>query len=464
MQTLRQNPGSVTVTGPLSLTQPSKGLLRAFSALRHRNFRLFWFGQLISLIGTWMQSIGQAWLVLTLTHSAWLLGIVGALQFLPVLLLSLFGGVLADRLPKRRVLLFTQSFAMLQAFTLWILVATGVVQIWHILVLATLLGLTNSIDMPTRQAFVVEMVGREELPNAIALNSSLFNMARIVGPGLGGLIIAWLGEAPLFLMNGLSFIAVIFGLALIDMRRLHALVQRPGKAENAPRQSTMQSLREGLDYVFHTPAVFLIIALVGLISLFGINFNVILPLFADDVLHSGAEGFGFISAAFGVGSLFSALWLAWGNRKPSIQRLLIGATAFCVIEAFFALSHLYLLSLVLIAGVGFAQIVFSAIANTTLQTMAPDYLRGRVMSVYMLVFAGSVPFGNLLTGGLAHLVGAPIALLLEAIISFIVAIVGWIYRHPAEKNLAEFTEQTRLAEQTELAKKAELAELAEEHK
>src|SRR5579863_1562471 len=201
--------------------QQVNGLLRTFIALRHRNFRLFWFGQMISLIGTWMQSIVQAWLVLELTHSAWLLGIVGALQFLPVLILSLFGGVLADRLPKRTVLLFTQSSAMIQATVLWLLVATGEVRIWHVLVLASLLGLTNALDMPTRQAFVVEMVGREDLPNAIALNSSLFNMARVVGPGIGGLIIAVLGVAPLFLLNAISFIAVIVGLALIDMRGLH---------------------------------------------------------------------------------------------------------------------------------------------------------------------------------------------------------------------------------------------------
>ena len=189
--------------------QQARGLLRAFIALRHRNFRLFWFGQLVSLIGTWMQSIGQSWLVLELTHNALLLGVVGALQFLPVLLFTLFGGVLADRWPKRTVLLFTQSSAMIQAIILWILVATGSVQIWHIFVLATLLGLTNSIDMPTRQAFVVEMVGREDLTNAVALNSSLFNMARVIGPGIGGLIIAVLGVAPLFLLNGLSFISVL---------------------------------------------------------------------------------------------------------------------------------------------------------------------------------------------------------------------------------------------------------------
>jgi MFS family permease len=417
--------------------QQVKGLLRTFVALRHRNFRLFWFGQLISLTGTWMQSIGQAWLVLELTHSAWLLGVVGALQFLPVMLLSLFGGVLADRLPKRKVLLFTQSFAMLQAAILWILVAKGQVQIWEVLVLASLLGLTNSIDMPTRQAFVAELVGREDLPNAIALNSSLFNMARIVGPGLGGIIIAWLGVAPLFLLNAISFIAVIVGLALIKLNELYAQVKRSTSKGEAPKQSTLQSLREGLAYVVRTPSVLLIIAVIGIISLFGINFNVILPLFATDVLHSGALGFGFLSAAFGLGSLLSALWLAWGNRRPSIQHLLTGALAFCVLEIFFALSHLYVLSLILIAAVGFAQIVFSATANTALQTVTPDYLRGRVMSVYMVVFAGSVPLGNLFTGGLAHLYGAPIALLVGAGLSLIAAIVGWILRSPAEKSLAE---------------------------
>jgi MFS family permease len=417
--------------------QQVKGLLRTFLALRHRNFRLFWFGQLISLIGTWMQSIGQAWLVLELTHSAWLLGVVGALQFLPVMLLSLFGGVLADRLPKRKVLLFTQSFAMLQAVLLWALVASGQVQIWHVLVLAALLGLTNSIDMPTRQAFVVEMVGREDLTNAVALNSSLFNMARIVGPGIGGLIIAWLGVAPLFLLNAISFIAVIIGLALIDMNHLYALATRPNVRLDTVKQSTLQSLREGLSYVIHTPSVLLITAVVGVISLFGINFNVILPLFARDVLHAGPEGFGFISAAFGLGSLFSALWLAWGNNKPSIRQLLIGALAFCVLEILFAISHMYVLSLVLIAAVGFSQIAFSATANTTLQTVSPDHLRGRVMSVYMLVFAGTVPLGNLFTGGIAHLFSAPISLLLGGGLSLIAAIVGWILRKPAEKSLAE---------------------------
>src|SRR6266699_5480877 len=394
MKTLAHDHEEHPVPELVNEQQQVKGLLRTFVALRHRNFRLFWFGQLISLVGTWMQTTAQAWLVLELTHSAWLLGVVGALQFLPVRFLYLFGGVLAHRLPKRTVLLFTQSSAMLQAVILWVLVATGHVQIWQVLLLASLLGLTNSLDMPTRQAFVVEMVGREDLPNAVALNSSLFNMARIVGPSLGGLIIAGLGVAPLFLLNAISFIPVIIGIALIDMKQLHALVKHSDLVKDAPGKGTLQSLREGLAYVAHTPSILLIIAVVGVVSLFGINFNVVLPLFATDVLHVGPQGFGFISSAFGLGSLISALWLAWSNHKPSIHYLLLSGFAFCILEGAFALSHLFALSLILIAAVGFAQIAFSATANTTLQTVAPDHLRGRVMSVYMLLFAGSVPFGN----------------------------------------------------------------------
>ena len=435
--TTLSRPGEGQIVPHLEKEQQVNGLLRTFIALRHRNFRLFWFGQLISLIGTWMQSIGQAWLVLQLTHSAWLLGVVGALQFLPVMLLSLFGGVLADRFPKRRVLVFTQSFAMLQAAVLWILVASGSIQVWEVLVLASLLGFTNSFDMPTRQAFVVEMVGREDLPNAVALNSSIFNMARVIGPGLGGLIIAFVGIAPLFFLNAISFVPVIIGLALIRMSELHAIAKPSDMSDVKSKQGTLQSLREGLEYVVHTPSVLLIIAVIGIISLFGINFNVILPLFATDVLNSGAAGFGFLSAAFGLGALFSALWLAWGNRKPSVKYVLVAALIFSVLEILFALTHFYLLSLVLIAAVGFAMIAFSANSNTALQTVSPDHLRGRVMSVYMVVFAGSVPFGNLFTGGLAHVYGASIALLVGGCLSLITAIVGWMLRSPAEKNLAE---------------------------
>ena len=407
-----------------------KGLLRAFTSLRQRNFRLFWSGQMISLMGTRMQTIGQAWLVLELTHSGWQLGLVGALQSLPVLLFSIFGGVFVDRWPKRRVLLATQSAAMIQALLLWALIATGTVQLWHIYVLALLLGLTNCLYMPASRAFVVEMVGREDLPNAVALNSSLSSLARIVGPGLGGIIIAASSVTMLFLLNALSFLPVIVGLALIKSHELHAQALQPGSA--GERQNTWQSLREGVAYVWKTPAVLLVILVVGLVLLFGSNFNVLLPLFATDVLHVGATGFGFLSAAAGLGALLSALWLAWGNQQPTVRRVLVGMLVFSLLEAVFAVSRIYLLSLALIASVGFTEEAFAMQSMMTLQTVVPDHLRGRVISVQVLFFDGSLPLGYVLMGWLSGLRGAPIAMFIGALLSLAVAGAGWIWRKPAE--------------------------------
>jgi MFS family permease len=249
-------------------------------------------------------------------------------------------------------------------------------------VLALLLGLMDCLGKPAGQAFVVELVGREDLPNATALNFSLLNLTRIVGPGLGGIIIATSGVAMLFLLNALSFIAAIGGLALIKGHELHA--QALAHSTAGARQTTWQRLREGVDYVRRTPAVSLVILVVGLVLLFGSNFNVVLPLVAANVLHAGASGFGFLSAALGVGSLISALWLAWGNQQPTIRGVLIGTLIFGMLEAAFALSHNYPLSLALIASVGSAEIAFATLALTLLQTVAPDHLRGRVMSVSIL--------------------------------------------------------------------------------
>ena len=386
-------------------------------------------------MGTYMQSIGQAWLVLELTHSGWQLGLVGALQALPVLFFSIFGGVFADRWPKRRVLLVTQVAAMLQALLLWALIATGTVQLWHIYVLAPLLGLTNSLYLPAIRAFVVELVGREDLPNAVALNFSLSILARIVGPGLGGIIIAASSVTVLFLINALSFLPVIVALALIKRNALHTRALQPGSAVG--RQNTWQSLREGLDYVWKTPAVLWVIVVVGLVLLFGSNFNVVLPLFATDILHVGARGFGFLSAALSVGALLASLWLAWSNRQPTIRRVLIVMLVFGVLEAVFAFSRIYLLSLVLIASVGFTENAFAAEALTTLQTIAPDHLTGRVMSVQVLFFDGSLPLGYLLMGWLSSLYGPSIALLIGALLSLLVAGAGWLWRKSAEKHAAE---------------------------
>lgn len=417
------------------LKQPEKDWLRAFTALRQRNFRLFWSGQMISLMGSGMQSIGQAWLVLVLTRSAWQLGLVGALQALPVLLFSLFGGVFADRWPKRRVLLVAQTAAMIQAFLLWTLSATGTIQLWHLYILAMLLGLTNSLSRPASRAFVVEMVGRKDLPNAVALNSSLSSLARIVGPGLGGVIIAASGVTMLFLYNALSFLPVIVGLALIKSHELHTQALRHPDA--GKRQKTWQSLSEGVAYVWKTPAVLLVILVVGLVLLCGSNFNVILPLFATDVLHVGATGFGLLSAATGVGALLSALWLAWSNRQPTIRRVLSGTLIFGALEAAFAVSHIYLLSLILIASVGFTEEAFAMQAMTMLQTVTPHHLNGRVMSVQVLFFDGSLPLGYLLMGWLSGLCGAPTAMLIGALLSLLVVGCGWMWK-PAEKDGAEY--------------------------
>jgi MFS family permease len=435
----QEQPESAGVTGQetpaINTPRPlRKGLLHAFIALRHPNYRLYWFGQIISLMGTYMQTIGQAWLVLQLTHSGWQLGLVGALQSLPVLLFSIFGGVFADRWPKRRVLLVTQIAAMVQAFLLWTLLANGTIQLWHLYVLALLLGFTYSLYLPASRAFVVELVGPEDLPNAVALNFSLSTLARIVGPGLAGIIIAASGVTMLFLLNALSFLPVIVGLALIMSPELYT--QEPQNRSVSERQNIWQSLHEGLDYVWKTPSVLLLILVVGLVLLFGSNFNVVLPLLATDVLHVGARGFGFLSATLSVGALLATLWLAWSNHHPTIRSVLIGMLIFAVLEGVFAISHIYLLSLVLITCVGFMEDAFAAQSLTMLQTLAPNHIRGRVMSVQVLFFDGSLPLGYLLMGWLSSLFGPSIALLIGALLSFLIAAAGWLFRKPAEKDAA----------------------------
>jgi MFS family permease len=426
-------------SAPVNLTSASqvRSLPHTFRSLRNRNFRLYWFGQMISVMGDSMQTIGQAWLVLQLTNSAWQLGLVSALQFVPTLLFSLFGGIFADRWPKRRVLLVTESADMCLALLLWALTATGTIQVWHIYVLALLFGLTNSLSQPTSSAFVVELVGRDDLPNAVALNSTRMNLARIVGPGLGGIIIAASSVTLLFLLNALSFLAVIAGLALIDGHALYA--QAPRHTGAGERQSVWQSLREGMDYVWKTPAIVLIIVVVGLVLLFGENLHVVLPIFATDVLHVGSTGFGFLSAAMSAGALLASLWLAWSHLRPSIRRVLLATLAFGALEAAFAVSQNYLLSLLLIASIGATTAIFGALAITILQTVAPDHLRGRVISVYVLFFTGSLPLGSLLTGSLLTLCGPSTGLLICTSLCLLVAGAGWIYRKPAEHNLAEST-------------------------
>ncbi|HEY1354479.1 MAG TPA: MFS transporter [Ktedonobacteraceae bacterium] len=406
---------------------PEKSLRRTFRSLRHRNYGLYWFGQMISLTGSSMQSIGQAWLVLKLTHSAWQLGLSGALQALPILCFSLPGGMLVDRCSRRQLLLATQATAMLQALLFWLLTITGAIQIWQIYTLALLLGCVNCLDRPATRAFVADLVGYADLPNAVALRSSLAQLTRIIGPALGGVVIAFGSVQLLFLLNTFSFLAVLASLGLINSQDLSV---------RAPRHSTerlpiWRSLREDLRCLWRIPEMFLVTVVVGLVLLFGSNFGVVLPLLATAVLHAGATGFGLLSAAMGSGALLSALRLAWSNRGPTTRSMLTGLLLFGVLEALFALSRSYLLSAALLAGLCFAEETFATQALTALQMLVPDHLRGLASGVQILCFDGTLPLGYVLVGWLSDLYGASLTLLLCALLCLAITTVACLWRLPA---------------------------------
>jgi MFS family permease len=379
---------------------------REIVAFRHRNYRLFFSGQLVSLIGTWMQQVAQAWLVLQLTGDPIWLGIVATAQFLPVMVLGLFAGVVADALPKRQLLLAAQVAMMALAFALAALVIMEIVEVWMIVLLAFLLGIANAVDMPVRQSFAVELVGRAHVGNAVALNSAMFNGARIVGPAAAGLAIGAFGVAAAFLLNGLSFLAVIVGLWLIDDGELElpARIDRPTSA-----RAVVQNLGEGLAYVRQTPVVLLAVVVVGSVATAGMNWNVLIPAFAQSELKSDAAGFGFLMAASGIGSLLAALRLVFGGR-PQPVRLATGALILGVASVALAVSRVFPVSLGLMVVVGFGAILMAATGNTTIQLAVPGHLRGRVMSVYTIVFSASVPIGGLAMGAIASGFGSALAI------------------------------------------------------
>lgn len=394
---------------------------RGFSALRHRNYSLFWWGQLVSLVGTWMQTTAQSWLVLTLTGSAADLGIVTALQSLPVLVVGFFGGLVADWMPKRRLIIITQSIQMALALALGVLVSTGLIEVWHLYVIAALLGLTNAFDMPARQAFVVEMVGREDLMNAVALGSMQFNAARIVGPAIAGISIALIGVTGSFFANAASFAAVIGGLFMM----------RPAdffEVEQAPRTSVLASLAEGGRYVLRTPVILMITLLVGLLGLFAFNGPVLIPIFAKDILNSGAAGFGGLMAAQGIGALLAALLAAFMQRA-NWKAILAGAFVLTGFQIFFALSHVYLFSFVMLLIAGFGMVTVFTSANTGVQVQAPNALRGRVMGVYMSVNMGTMPIGNLVAGFVAGAFGAAFTMIAGCGIALValIALAAFLY-------------------------------------
>jgi MFS family permease len=391
---------TLTSSRPATLALP-EGL----RSLKHRDYRIFWFCQLISLTGTWMQSLAQSWLVLTMTNSPAALGLIGVCQFAPSLVLGIPAGVLIDRVPKRRLLLLTQAAFTMITGLLAVLVVTARVQLWHIYAAALALGIASAVDMPTRQAFVVDLVGRDDLMNGIALNSALFNMTRVIGPALAGLLLGAFGAPICFVLNALSYVPVLFGLGMMRTDG----EPKPGGQAGTP----VERLREGLGYVRRTPAVLLPIVLAGTVAIFGMNFNVWAPLLARDALDIGAGGFGLLMSSLGVGSLIGALTLAFSGRSPSPRVVLTTALVFGVFEIGLAVvSGLRLpavLAMLLMVGTGFAMSTTMAQANTIVQTNSPDRLRGRVMSIYLTVFAGSTPIGAALAGFASDLWGAPAA-------------------------------------------------------
>ncbi|MEO8570416.1 MAG: MFS transporter [Chloroflexota bacterium] len=394
------------------------------NAFRHRNYRLFFGGQAISLIGTWMQQVAQAWLVLELTHDPIWLGIVAAAQYIPVMLLGLFAGVAADALPKRRVLLGTQASMMVLAAVLAALVISGVVEVWMILGLAVLLGIANAVDMPVRQSFAVELVGRDEVSGAVALNSAMFNAARVVGPAAAGLAIGAFGVGPAFAINAVSFLAVIVGLLMMDDELLH-VPTRIARPESA--RAVVGHLKEGLAYVRQTPVVLLAVVVIGTVATVGMNFSVLIPAFAAEDLASDASGYGFLMAASGIGSLLASMRLVFGGR-PRPLRLVTGALLLGAASIALAFTRVFPVAIVLMLLAGFGSVLMAATGNTTIQLAVPDHLRGRVMSVYTTAFSASVPIGGLAMGAIASSFGVANAIALGGVLTVLISAgaLAWV--------------------------------------
>jgi MFS family permease len=394
---------------------------RGFSAVRHRNFRLYWIGQIVSLVGTWMQTVSQPWLVLLLGGTPIQLGTVLALQFAPSLALAPLGGVLADRIDKRRLLLLTQSVAALQALVLFALTVTGLVEIWHIMVLALALGFVNALDMPVRQSFAADLVPREDLMNAITLNSTSFNLARVIGPAVAGITLALYGPAFNFAINAVSYLGVLTALRRMDPAGMQLIIR--------PEQLTTirQSLVEGIRYAARTPTVLWPLLLLGGMGTFALNYQTLLPLFARFTLQLDADGFGALFAAMGVGSLMGSLVLAYlGPRRPLVGMMLGGAIVFAVFDAALGLTRTPLLAFPVIVAVGFSSMMMINTINVIVQRSVPDELRGRVMALYVTVFAGATPIGGLFAGSVAQAWGAPAGFVVGAAISTVfIGLVIW---------------------------------------
>ena len=376
------------------------GMQRTFRALHHRNYRLYFGGQSISLIGTWMQQLAMSWLTYRLTHSTVLLGVVGFSSLIPSFLLAPFAGVLIDRWERYRVMIITQILAMIQAVVLALLVLTGMITVWHIIILSTLLGIINSVDNPVRHALIIDLVeSKEDLSNAIALSASMFNVARLVGPSIAGVLISLVGEGVCFLINALSFIAVI--ISLLSMK----VISKERKMHRTP---FWQDIREGFAYAFGFPPIRYILMLIAWTSLVGMSYNVLMPVFARDILHGGAHTFGFLMAGTGCGALIGSIYLATRKSVLNLERILvITSLLFGIGLILLSLSHVDWVALIFMMLIGFGMISQFAGCNTILQTIVEEDKRGRVMSLFIMTSIGTIPFGSLLAGSIAQIVGTP---------------------------------------------------------
>jgi len=392
---------------------------QTFAALKHRNFRLLFTGQCISLVGTWMQNTAQSWLVYELTKSKLLLGVVAAVGSAPLLLFSTWGGSVADRHSKRKVLLWTQSAMMVLAFVFAALVWSGLVRPWHIMVLAALGGVAMAFDVPVRQAFVVEMTGREDLMNAVSLNSSVFNGARVVGPAVAGFLMAQVGLAACFLLNGLSFVAVLAGLLMMRLPRF---------IPPASPESNWQHVLDGFAYVAGHRPVRTLLLLVAIVGVFGWSYSVLMPAFATDVLHVGSREYGMLLSANGIGALCGALAVAtYGGRLP--RRLLVfgGLGLFSLTLLLLAVTRSYYLALAWMAVSGWGMLLYISTSNTAIQMSTTDGMRGRVMGIWTLMFGGMMPVGGLVAGVLSHWLGVPGAVAIGAVVCGTAALVAWLF-------------------------------------
>jgi MFS family permease len=425
------------LTAP-SLATVRGGISRGFTALRVRNYRLYWYGQVVSLIGTWMQQVSLPWLVLVLGGTPLQLGLVVAFQFGPALILAPFGGVLADRVDKRKGLLATQAAAMLHAGTLFVLTATGVVEIPMVLALALLLGLVNAADLPLRQSLAADLVPRDVLPNAIALNAIAFNSARIIGPAIGGVIIAVgagaLGSATAGVALNLAINTVTYAVVLGAILRMDPAQIRRVERPEGGHLGVLASLHEGVAFALRTPLVLWSLVLLGGVAAFGMNFQVLLPLFATRVLDLNADGYGALFASMGIGTLSGSVMLAYLHRRRALALMLGGGLAFGVLLIGVGLARSIWLAVPLMIGAGFAVMLMINTINVTVQANVTDALRGRVMALYVTVFAGTAPIGGLLAGALAEAFGVPAAFVVGAALSIAtVALVAWRLRVAAQR-------------------------------